>query len=209
MEQRYGGLVRQWVTTTLTREGFRKVRESYARELLGLVWYFDLQRSRFNTEEKIEFTVNCGVFVPGVVSAYANRPARKAITLADCSVYARIGMLSESRTDLWWTLRQADNPETSTQAIGAELQGVIERLGLPFVRQFDSPAKVAGFLMAAPETAQHVNPMSGAVRCAYAAIIFSLLGDHHRQKVAIAMALDRARNSPLSEHIALLHERYA
>lgn len=208
MEKRYRDLTKNWVTPVFKHHGFKKIRESYVYAANSLSWYFDLQRSRYDSRDRIEFTINCGVFVPGVVSAYIQRPEKRTISLTDCCVYVRIGMLSKSRTDQWWVLTSTDDSELVDSKIGTEVQEAIEQLGIPFVRQFNSREKIATFLVSPSENTKHINPMSDAIRLAYAAILYKLLGDTQKQRVAMVKAVDLSKNSPVEEHIASLAQHY-
>ena len=144
--------------------------------------------------------------MPGVVSTYSTRPEPVSPALVDCSLYARIGMLSQDRIDKWWTLEEGQSPQVD-QETGREVQSAIQRLVEPFLKEFDSREKVAASLMASPQHLKHVNPQSAAVRHAYAAIIYDSLGDQQSRHAAINKAVDLSRRSPVADHIAQLRER--
>ncbi len=205
VEQRFSRLLKCSVTPFLKDRGFKKTRESYIRERGQLSWYLGFQRSRWDTSEKLEFTMNCGVFVPEVVARYVNRPQKQSVSLTDCCLYVRIGMLADAKTDLWWSFLQSDE-ETGDQTIAIEIQDAIQNLAMPFLEQFDTREAVVRFLLSPPPSAKHINPMNDAIRCAYAGILCSILGDAENQKRALCRAATASRNSPIEDHIASLRK---
>ena len=208
MRKRFNSLITQWVRPILKQYNFKKSRESYVSKRDFLSWYFQFQRSQWNTPDRVEFTVNVGVFVPGVVSAYVNRPQKKSISLTDCCIYARIGMLAEAREDCWWVLNIDDDANIVDRTIGLELKKTIEEYAIPFLQNFDTIQQVAEFLESTSETSKYVNPMNQAIRFAYAAILYSFVDNNLEQQAAITKAVALAKDSPIEEHVVLLKERY-
>src|SRR5258708_29161951 len=78
------------VSPILSSHGFRKVKHGYEKKMEGLVWLLEIQRSRWNDAVEAQFTINCGIFVPGVVSRYVNQPERTRIDSTGCCIHARI-----------------------------------------------------------------------------------------------------------------------
>jgi hypothetical protein len=204
---RYRNLVELWIAPYLTERGFTRSKDGYLCAVSSLAWYIEIQRSRLNSKGRHEFTINCGVFIPGVVSAYSVRPAPQFPQLVDCSLYARIGMLSDEGLDRWWSLEEGQ-PAEADRAVGEAVQRAIATLAIPFFQRCDSRATVATLLTTSPDELKYVNPIAGAVRHAYAAIIYHGVGDHEKQRTSISKAVELARRSPLESHMAQLKESY-
>lgn len=132
-QSRFNRMLAGFITPRLNREGFRRQGTTYIRTLEGLSWLLAVQRSRWNTRTRLEFTLNCGVFIPGVVSTYTGHCMAKSPSIAECSVYERIGLLGADGLDKWWILEESDS-ECREEEIGIELQAMIESLALPFLR---------------------------------------------------------------------------
>ncbi len=206
-DSRLSQILKRWVTPTLQGLDFKKRQMNYVKNVDGLSWLINIQRSRWNNNTKSEFTLNCGVYVPGVFSKYANRPERPNPRIEDCSVYARIGMLMPQKSDLWWELRSDDLPSID-ENIGRDIEDKLTSSALPFLRTFDQPLAAADFLSNPLSTDRHcIVPPSEAVRFAYAAIIYSQVGDMDRAYPALDMAIRKSHKSPIESVIASLKNR--
>lgn len=210
LDRRLNELLKQWINPVLKQAGFKKKNLSYVADRGSLSWYLNVQRSQWNSQEKLEFTVNCGVFVPGVVSTWTNHPPKKSVTLTKCAIYVRLGMLTEERRDRWWVLEERDDADSVDRAIGEELQNTIQEYGLGFLRDFNTPVEVAEFLVASPESAKYVDPMSRAYRLAYAAIVYYLMGNRERKTELIDEAVKMVTGSSIDgveSHMLNLRKR--
>ena len=102
--RRIDGILKSALTPLLRSRGFRKRGPVYVAEHGEVTWLVDVQKSQWNDRNEAQFTVNGGVYVPGVVSGYSRRPDPAEPKMVDCCLSVRIGMLDESRVDKWWKI---------------------------------------------------------------------------------------------------------
>ncbi|MCB9869356.1 MAG: DUF4304 domain-containing protein [Planctomycetes bacterium] len=135
------------LTPLLRSHGFRKEGSVYLAQYGEMALLVDIQKSRWNDEDDAKFTVNGGIYIPGIVSAYSGRPDPEKPKIADCSLSVRIGMLDELRLDKWWKVTSRDSrQDVVDEEIARELCDRVEMLLLPFLAKFESPAGVAEYL---------------------------------------------------------------
>ena len=193
---RLNAILKDFLNPILKPLGFTKRKNVYVREDRELSWVIHIQRSDWNSATEASFTLNGGVYVPGVASTYVNKQERKSLNLADCVVYARIGMLSESRLDCWWNLRINDDVASVETEIGMDIKRRVENDVLPFLKRFETKEDVIGFLEAPlPSKYKFILPPSYATRLAYAAILHSMSRRTEKYSETINKAIKEASKS--------------
>jgi len=207
--QRINGILNGGLTPLLKERGFRKEGWVYVANHGDVVWLVDVQTSRWNGKDEAQFTINGGVYVPGIVSRYSGRPEPTKPKLADCCLSVRVGMLDESRLDKWWKVKSSDIPrDVLDGGIAAEVGDCVECLILPFLQKIDSRIAVAEFLAGSTTGAtKYVSPQATAQRYAYASLIYSRLGDNAKAQSEVERAMHEAKGSPIEDVISRLRER--
>ena len=66
VEEQLKRIAKELHDTLLKAHGFKKKVYNFERKLESLSWMLNFQKSKWNTKDKCEFTVNCGIYVPGV-----------------------------------------------------------------------------------------------------------------------------------------------
>jgi hypothetical protein len=179
----------------------------YVRELEDISWIIDVQKSQWNTKEKAEFTLNCGVYVPGLFAAYGNRPEPETPSIGRCCLQARIGALTDGK-DRWWVLHADDDIETTDEKIGAEIRDRLEHGVLPFLERFQSRRDLAAYLEAwGPREQKQVMPKNEVIVLAYLGILYWLLGEQEKCRSMLAQAAEKAAKKPNEELIHDLRAR--
>jgi hypothetical protein len=207
---RLSAILRGAVAPALKLAGFTRAGRSFERKLEDLSWVVDVQTSRWDSPPDKAFTLNCGVFVPRVVSAYTPRKEPVRPVLADCCITARLGHLSDKPGDMWWTLTSGDAPETDL-GISTDVTRRVSSHALPFLRRFLSARDVLAYLEEPrPPGHEGVWPRADAERWAYIALLRDRLG---RDAAAVAdgwrRSLDAARGGPVWDHIQELARRHS
>ncbi len=206
-DSRLNSILKMEVTSLLKDLGFRKKQLIYACPVDGLSWLIDIQKSQWNDQEEAHFTVNCGVYVPGVLSIYANMSEPSTPKIEHCSFSVRIGMLIPEKKDLWWRLAVNDFESTDSE-IAQDLRSKIENVILPFLGKFKSVMDVAAFLSSdLGDKYAQVAPVTTAQRLAYSAIIYSKVGNSTKAKKILNMAIESAKKSPIENIISGLKLR--
>lgn len=205
---RLKAIVEEHVSPVLSHSGFQKRKDVYQKELPNLAWIIDVQRSRWSDASEAQFTLNCGVFVPGVISTYTNRPERAQVDSVDCCIRTRIGLLSNQMRDKWWTLSKSDNFAIVDRENGAEVAKLLVECALPFLYRFETLDNVLRFLTI-PRSPQDksVWPQAVAVAYSYAAVIASKMNRANDVATALEMAMAASKGSPAEEFVIRLRER--
>jgi hypothetical protein len=168
----------------------------------------DIQKSRWNDPSEARFTLNCGIYVRGVLTTYANRPDRASPRIEDCCISARIGVLAKEAKDVWWKLMATGDTELSDSIVGDEIRERIEQFLLPFLREFETVQRVAMFLDAPiARSSSLVSPQSEAQRYCYAAVLYSQIGEAKRRDAALRAAESAAAGGPIEGIVTRLKER--
>ncbi|WP_170228811.1 DUF4304 domain-containing protein [Polyangium fumosum] len=166
-----------WVTPMLHAAGFKKRGIVYVRELGSVQHLFQHESDDLNTAEKYSFTTNCGIYVPGVKTAYwgPGSVEPKAPDAADGVLNVRPQQLIPGGKG-WFELTSSDGPEKDDE-IGQELRRLVETAALPFFDRFPDERAVAEFLsQPRKKEDRHVVPFADTLELFYAAILWKRLG---------------------------------
>ena len=201
-------ILQEWVTPTLAKEGFRKRKNVYERRFTEMAWVVDIQWGQFKNDVDADWTLNCGVFVEGVTSAYFNRPDPKQAQLLDCCIQTRVGMLAQGMKDEWWRLQSSDDAATVDQEIGEDVSSRIRVDCLPFLMRSLSPNDVLDFLIAPrKKELQHVWPQSKAIAFSYAAAIAFHLKKQREMEGFLHRAIEESKGSPIEDVVLRLQKK--
>ena len=197
-DKRFKAILKQWITPTLKERGFVKQRGSvYERLGAGVKWYVGVQRERWTTRKMSDFTLNCGVYVPGYWALYGNGSEPSRIEPASCCLQARVGMLEEDKSERWWELHPEDDTASVDRAIGKDVLSRLKRHVLPFLERFQSPQDVLRFLEEPrPPEYKYVDPRVEAAALCEAAVLAALLGLSEKSLELIERALVVRRKCP-------------
>jgi len=146
LEKRLRQILKSWIEPYLKTLGFKKRAFVYTKKLDEVWWLIDVQRSRWNTSQKCEFTVNLGVYVPGFYTVLRGEDPKHP-TVPDCVFNCRINRVLGIKEDKWWTLyADAPYPDLSDGAIGQELAEAMVGHVIPFLQRFQTRREVLNLL---------------------------------------------------------------
>ncbi|MGI4790388.1 MAG: DUF4304 domain-containing protein [Janthinobacterium lividum] len=205
LENRFNSIIRVAMTTPLTQNGFRKRGRVFSRQLDGLAWLIEIQRSRHNSKEQTAFTVDCGIYVPGVMNLYIRIPAPTVPTTIDCCIRIGNEMLTEESVNGWWTLYDPPHTVQEDAEILNDLHKRVFNHVLPFLNEFPSTSEVAQYLERPRANGeQRITPGTYAMALGCAGII-RLLRDERKAAIeALSKAVQEASGSPGEQHLRLL-----
>lgn len=200
LDRRLQSVLSSVVTPPLRRHGFRKKGLNYVSVSEEMSWLVNVQKSQWSARGEVQFTLNAGAYVPGVVSCFSGRDEPKKPTLADCCLSARIGMLGPWHVDKWWELTESNGSNSALSEVAEDLEGCVQDWLIPFLLKLRSPAVVAD-LLAGPisESNKFLNPRSVPQRLAYSALIHLRACDRRKAQEQMDKAVEQARNTPLQE----------
>ena len=119
-QQAFRRMIHELITPALRRLGMNSVG-GYRHDSGEYTGYLGFQKSRYNTKDTVEFTINIG-------AAYA--------PTSDGYWHDRIGKVTPARRDTWWTLR-AGHP---IEPVAGEVLAAIRTYGWPAIlAALDSP----------------------------------------------------------------------
>jgi hypothetical protein len=194
-DERLSHVLKSGLTPALEARDFHKSGPTYRFEQGDLSWLVNVQKSRWNAADEVQFTINGGIYIPRIVSRYTGRAEPKQPSLVDCCISVRIGMLSETRIDEWWKLTKTNHDDDGK--IAAAVVDRVEALLLPFLARFRSKAHAGAFLAAAPTPENKlVSPRGAAQRHVYAALIYDEDGQRAKARCEIGRAVEAARGTP-------------
>lgn len=209
LQHRLSQIIKRSCLPLLEKQSFHKQGLNFVRQLPELAWIIDIQKSRWNTKDQVEFTLNCGVFIPDVISLYGGRDKPVPCSAAASCVSARLGSLKPDALDKWWRLSIGDRlPETDEKTV-ADVGSEIEQVLLPFLFRFRNQRDVIDFLESGYSQFPFVWPRSDAIRLSYLAALYHMSGEKDRSMAAIARAQTEAERCPLESHIRDFRERLA
>ncbi|MDI3287922.1 DUF4304 domain-containing protein [Polyangium sp. 15x6] len=196
-------IFKTWVTPTLHEAGFKKRGIVYVRDLGSVQHLFNHESGDYNTADKLSFTTNCGIYVPGVFPAFANPSLEepKAPRAFQGLLNVRPNFLMPARRLTWWELTSSDGPEKDDE-VGQELRTLVETAALPFFDRFRDERAVAEFLsQPRRKEDRHVMPFEETFELCYAAILWKRLGckDKCRECIERERSKTKKRYSPLPE----------
>lgn len=196
LNKRLNLILKDYISPFLREFGFRKKKLNYSCAINEVKWLINVQRSKFNDQSKSEFTLNVGVYVPGVWSTYATYEKAKIEplnpTLRECSFHERIAVLTNEKEDIWWKLRADDSDEVDNE-IAQDLLDKIKNAAIPFFNKFNSSLEVAEFLSSdLSKEYKYVHPLAKSVRLAYAGIIYFNLGEKGKAEQILDFAIEAA-----------------
>jgi len=196
-DTRLQAILSKFVKPLLKESGFARTGDTYVRKQDELSWLIDVQKSRYNDGTQASFTLNCGVYVPGVLSRYGLAPEPSRPKVYHCVVSARVGMLSKEHLDIWWTLTAVEDAAFTDAKIGREVARRLVEHVLPFLQRFSSRAEVMNFLlMPRKDCEEYVEPRDRATSLIYAAILSLILGDRAQCEAIMNMAAVLAAGNP-------------
>jgi hypothetical protein len=197
LKDRASKILSEAATATLKTRGFKKRGKAYIRQTGRLGHMVDTQFSRWNDGKEVSFTLNCGIYIPGVTSTFSNSPEPNHPKLEDCCINVRVGGLTESKLDVWWKLSERDTPERDME-IREEICSTIERTMLPFLDRYQNEKAVAEFLSQQRIDAdKYIWPRAEGLRLSYAAIIWHMLGVRDTCRECIERAVRESTNTPV------------
>lgn len=211
LEQRFNNVIKKALTGPLALHGFRKRSRVFMRRFDTLAWVIDVQRYKYNTQEEITFTVNCGIYVPRVLSLYAGLPEPANPNSTHCCICTRIGMLAEEPSDEWWTI-QDEIQIAEDEHITDDVRERITIYMLPFLERFPSTYEVAHFLEEPRDKtdrqSRQISPHTETMALGCAGIIRLLCGERKAATADLARAVHCAVGTPAEEHLRNLERNF-
>jgi hypothetical protein len=179
--RREKGMLKKFALTfidpCLSTKGFRRKKLSWNRPASELTHVVGIQPSRWNSTERVEFTINIGTWHPAVWRICWGETGPDFITTDECFPAVRVGKLVENLSakarDLWWTI----DPQTNSQELSSVVLEILCDACLTFLDQFQNLEDIHRFLSNAPSSFIQMP-----VDKIYYAIVCGLCGETQRSR---------------------------
>jgi Domain of unknown function (DUF4304) len=196
LQNRVQKIFKAELTPTLDNVGFTKHGIVYTRDLHPIVNIVDVQQSFGNTLQAISFTLNCGIYVPGVKASFWNAPEPQKLCAANGIIDMRLGSALLGRIEQWWDLKTTDGLERDAE-IGLDIRLSLEQRAFPLFDRFREKRAIAEFL--SQPRRKEDSPLftyGEAYQRAYAAILWRMLGDQEQFNECLEQAVALSRKTP-------------
>lgn len=203
-------ILNEYITPLLKMEYFVRNRNLYYCRQNELTWVIEMKRSIFNNCKEAKFTLEYGIYIPGIVSRYLGMNDPVHPTCVDCTLYSRIGNLADDHLDKWWVLTNTEDKSKMKNEIGTDISDRMIRDGLPFLHRFRTREEVLIFLSNPRDNRdKKIEPREGSIAWIYTSILALLLGNTERSHILWDKALQSAAKGPESflSKMPIIHER--
>ena len=127
---------------TIRPAGFKGSGRRFHRAQGPLISALCFQGSRWNSGDRVSFTLNVRVVLPLFHRAWSQRAMPKDPASAVAVVDARIGLLMPEERDLWWETARSSPPHPLVHDVAS----AVEVYALPFLDSISSEAALLEFL---------------------------------------------------------------
>ena len=209
LERRLQQILKEWIDPYLKSLGFMKRSFTYTRPFEELYWLLNIQRSQWNTSSVNEFTLNLGVYVPGVNALLSgNEPKYPAIY--HCVFHLRLGELAFGH-DHWWVIRSNDSdPLRTDRTIGEEIKTLLEQHAIPFLGRFQTIRDVTVYLeeLGKQQKRQVTWPASDFWLYIYLGILYWMMGNQEMCCIMMDKAFEEAKTSRVEGMLDIIQSLY-
>lgn len=209
LSRRVDRIVHASVGHVLLPRGFRKRGVRFSKRLPELTWLIEIQRGRWSTPDETRFTINCGVYIPGLMSVYAGAQEQPNPRSEHWCIAVRLGMLAKENLDTWWNLTSDDDPEERDTYVADDIRVRIQRDLLPFMNEMQDVDSAIDRLLTYYTTGDCRFTPSEIVAGVYAAILMFKQG-RKREGAATLDAAERATKiRDFGEQLQVIRRRLA
>ena len=194
-----GRVSKEFLGPLLMTHGFTRKAPHFFRPSADLFHCVHLQASQWGGASSGQFTINLGATSASLYGHWTSRPLPSNPATAIWPIQQRIGLLSPSRRDLWWTV----DANTETVSLGQQVVQFVSEFGLPFFDAFpDSEA-----ILHAIRANRSVPGITDPQRPLLEAMLLVDRGEKDGAKDCILRALSKTKITGFKETILLIASR--
>jgi len=145
MDGLYRATVNESISRVLIGNGYKRSSSTWRKWSGDICHMASVQRSQWNHEELISFTINLGIYVRGFVPLVYPLPEPTNPSVIDCCMQCRLSMLSPERCDTWWEFRPVSDRSDASKSV-VEITDLLETYGLSFFDRFSSLETIVNYL---------------------------------------------------------------
>jgi hypothetical protein len=130
MQQICKQIIKDIIDPQFIENGFKKKRNNFGKIFPDFAWVVNIQFSKWNTKEHLEFTFNIGISIDKLYGPYYWREKPKFPIEVESVLRYRISELINIRNDPWYVL----NENTSVEELKSEIKRDIKVIFSHFER---------------------------------------------------------------------------
>ncbi len=133
MQQMLKEIIKDYIAPIFKAMGFKKRGNNFAKVVEDFALTVNIQSSRWNTAEEVEFTINTGIYTDKIFGTFYDFAPPQFPTEVNSVLRQRITELKKM-PDHWYKLSSDSNIEELKKQIKADIENVI----FPYFEQFNS-----------------------------------------------------------------------
>jgi hypothetical protein len=119
-------IIKDTIAPLFKEKGFKKKGTNFAKLFPNFAWVVNVQSSRWNTQDNIEFTMNTGIFTDKLYGTFYELEPPQFPTEITSVLRLRITEL-KNMSDEWYKLTPTTDTEELREQIMGDIKGVIFR----------------------------------------------------------------------------------
>lgn len=181
LERQFKNIVDIWLKPYMKDHSFKFRSRIFIRDEGEVTWLLDIQRSRWNSQNEIDFCINYGFFVPNFWSIFSKIPDPKNPKVPDCYLNRRLEGRSKNQ---WWRVSGKDVAERDR--IGEEIVSLLKEQAIPFFIKFKSIKEIVLFLEENTLKESGLSPYRDEnAKLEYMAVLYFIINEKKRCKEII------------------------
>ncbi len=199
---KFDKLIKEGFHKILKPRGFKKKNRNFYKAVNDIGYVLNIQSSKYNTKDHIEFTINNGIFSPAYWNGQYNYQGKANPpdfpSEPNCALRKRIGDLTEG-TDIWYEI----TPETDEVELILEMISGVKNHILPFFDAIDSQTALLQYL----ESEDVEQKLIGFVHVRF--IMYAELNMPDKALKAYEhLIADNTKNKLYQDHLTRIAQRY-
>jgi len=133
MQEVFKQLIKNEIAPLFKENSFKKNGNNFARTFSDFAWTVNIQSSKWNTKEEVEFTINTGIFMDKLYGIGYREVPSKFPTEIQSVLRHRISKLKNEQ-DYWYKI----NLSSDIEKVKHEVKSDIENLIFPYFKKFQT-----------------------------------------------------------------------
>ncbi|GGI11590.1 MULTISPECIES: DUF4304 domain-containing protein [Gottfriedia] len=195
MQNELKQIIKEIIAPLFKQNGFKKKANNFAKIFPEFAWTVNIQSSKWNSEDEVEFTINTGIYNEKLFRAINEWEPSNFPMEVESVLRIRINELKNSSQN-WYKLSKATNLDEVKKQVEKDIQNVI----LPYFEQFKTIEDVIRGLENKEELGLYENPH-------YLTILYEIYGEHDRAQRRINEVYAKTKDHLQKEFIIELANR--
>ncbi len=133
MQEVFKQLIKNEIAPLFKEDGFKKKGNNFAKLFSDFAWTVNIQSSKWNTKEEVEFTINTGIFTDKLYGIGYRKEPPKFPTEINSVLRHRISELKNEQ-HYWYKI----NLSSDLEKVKDEVRSDIENFIFPYFKKFQT-----------------------------------------------------------------------